>query len=158
VSTGRSTAAWWVRDKRRAVRLATCVLAASALVAGAVVVLIGLSRGAASPGWTGAAVKVPYCPADADGCRIFVVHEPEANPGASGPVIAHEDWSGPTTMRNVVLPAGTYSVSAEGCTGYKIANTVVSISSGFHIEVDLGPNWEMPGFLGRTCPGFGPHG
>ena len=72
-------------------------------------------------------------------------------------MIAQADWSAASTTLNVVLPPGTYAVSAEGCTGYEIASTTVSIRLGFHVEVDLGANWEMPGFLGRTCPGFG-HG
>jgi hypothetical protein len=134
--------------------LAVCSLAACAVVGG-VAVVTALSGGSASPGWTGAAVKVPYCPADADGCRIFVVRESDANRGAG--VIAEANWSAAPTTLNVVLPPGTYAVSADGCTGYEIANTMVSISSGLHAEVDLGANWEMPGFLGRTCPGFG-HG
>ena len=86
-----------------------------------------------------------------------MVHEPDANLGARGPVIAQAHWSAATTTLNVVLPPGTYAVSAEGCTGYKIASTIVSISPGFHVEVDLGANWEMPGFLGRdVLLGVGP--
>ena len=151
MSTGESQPGR-VRRSRRQVVLATCSLAVCVLIGGAVAVVNGLSRGLAGPGWSGAAVKVPYCPADAGGCRIFVVREPAANPGDG--VIAQANWSAATTL-NVVLPPGTYAVSAEGCTGYKIASTTVSISPGFHAEVDLGANWEMPGFLGRTCPASG---
>jgi hypothetical protein len=155
VSTGEKHMGWWFRGRRRKVVLAMGSLAAGALVGGAVALVTGLSPGFAAPGWTGAAVNVPYCPADADGCRIFVVREPNANPEAA--VIARAKWSADATSLKVVLPPGTYAISAEGCTGYKIASTTVSISPGFHDEVDLGANWEMPGFLGRTCPGFG-HG
>ena len=155
VSTGESHPGW-VRRRRRQVVLTTCFLAVCALIGVAFAVLNGLSRGLAGPGWSGAAVKVPYCPADADGCRVFVVRERDANPGAG--VIAQAHWSAAATTLNVVLPPGTYAVSAEGCTGYEMASITVSISSGFHAEVDLGANWEMPGFLGRTCPGFGHDG
>jgi len=152
VSTGARHPASWVHGRHRHLALATCALVACALAGGTAAVVTGLSRGSADPGWTGAAVKVPYCPADAEDCRIFVVREPDTNPGSG--VIAHADWSEATTL-NVVLPPGTYAVSAEGCTGYTIASTMLSVSPGFHAEVDLGANWEMPGFLGRTCPGFG---
>ena len=153
MSTGEMHPRWWSRRRRRQMVLATCSLSACALIGGAVAVVNGISRGHAGPVWSGAAVKVPYCPADADGCRIFVVREPDANPAAG--VIAQANWSAATTTLNVVLPPGTYAVSAEGCTGYEIAGTIVSISPGSHAEVELGSNWEMPGFLGRTCPGFG---
>ena len=136
--------------------LAAFGLVVFGLIAGGVVALLGAVASSRESGWTGAAVKVPSCPADAEGCRIVVIRENHANSGTSGPVIAQEDWSTATTTLNVVLPAGTYAVSAEGCTGYEVATTVVSIRSGFHTGVDLGANWEMPGFLRRTCPGFAP--
>ncbi len=87
---------------------------------------------------------------------MIVLHTPGANPAQTGAVIAQERWSAASATLNVVLPEGTYDVAAQGCTGYETAATLVSIRVGFHTVVDLGANWEMPGFLGRTCPGFGP--
>ena len=155
MSIGENRSAWWVSGKRRRAVLAICFFTACTLVGGAVARVTGLSRGAAGSGWTGAVVKVPNCPADADGCRIFVVPEIDLNSGEGAP-IAQAPWSAATTTLNVVLPPGNYAVSAEGCTGYEIASTTVSISPGFHVDVDLGATWEMPAFLGTTCPGFGP--
>jgi hypothetical protein len=144
-----------VKRGHRGLVLATCAIVACALLAGAAVALFGLPRGSGLPGWTGVAVTVPYCPADAGGCRVVVVRETAAGPGAGETVVVYQDWSSAHTAHSsLVLPAGTYAVSAEGCAGYKIGNVFVTVRSGFHAEVDLGSNWEMPGFLGRACPGF----
>jgi hypothetical protein len=128
----------------RAIALAVI---AGTLVAGALIALSMFRLQAGSPGWTGAAVSVPYCPSDAEGCRVVVTE-------ASGRDVAHEDWSGaPTTLR-IGLAAGTYAILAEGCTGYRIDSGQISVTSGFHTAVDLGLRWEMPAFPGRSCPGF----
>jgi hypothetical protein len=54
---------------------------------------------------------------------------------------------------SLVLPAGRYAIAAEGCGGDTIPATTVTVTSGFHTVVDLGTYWQMPGFLGRVCPG-----
>jgi ABC-type dipeptide/oligopeptide/nickel transport system permease subunit len=106
-------------------------IVACTLVAGAPIALSMFRPQAGSPGWTGAAVSVPYCPVDAEGCRVLVTD-------ASGRDVAHEDWSGaPTTLR-IGLSAGTYAILAEGCTGYRIDTGQISVTSGFHALVSLG--------------------
>jgi hypothetical protein len=122
------------------------------MVAGALAALALLWPRAGSPGWTGAAVAVPSCPADAGGCRMSVVKWSEA--GGSGPVVAQEDWSGSPATLKVVIPSGTYAVSAEGCTGYRIEDMRISVTPGFHAAIDLGLNWELIGAVARGCPGF----
>jgi hypothetical protein len=125
-----------------ALAVVACTLLASALIT------LGMFRPqAGSPGWTGAAVSVPYCPVDAEGCRVVVTD-------ASGRGVAHEDWTGAPTMLHIGLSAGTFAIVAEGCTGYRIDSSQISVTSGFHAAVDLGLQWEMPGFPGRSCPGF----
>lgn len=99
-------------------------------------------------GFTGAAVTVPACPTDAAGCRLYVVHESDG--GAAG----HDDWSGTGSTLNVVLPAGRYAISAEGCAGYRIESRAISVTAGFHTAVNLGGLWELVGSVGRSCPGF----
>jgi hypothetical protein len=103
-----------------------------------------------TPGWTGVAVTVPSCPIGAEGCRVFLTR------ASDGSAAGHDDWRGPATTLKIVLPAGRYAVSAEGCTGDRIANDQISVTSGFHTEIDLGSAWQMPGFPGRACPGFIP--
>jgi ABC-type dipeptide/oligopeptide/nickel transport system permease subunit len=130
------------RPRAIALAVVACILVAGALTARNV-----FRPQAGSPGWTGAAVTVPYCPVDAEGCRVAVTD-------ASGRDVAHEDWSGaPTTLR-IGLSAGTYGILAEGCTGYRIDSGQISVTSGFHALVGLGLQWQMPGFPGRACPGF----
>ncbi len=107
-----------------------------------------------SPGWTGAAIAVPSCPVDAQGCRISVSHWSDADESADASVIAQKYWSGAATTLDVLLPAGIYAVAAEGCEGYKIENAKISITSGYHVAIDLGASWELPGSIGRACPGF----
>jgi hypothetical protein len=129
-------------------------LATLALLAGVVAAVLVLLSPPGEPGWTGAVLRVPACPADTDGCRVFVVRESDAAAVADAPVIDDMDWSGSATTLNIRLPAGSYAISAEGCTGDQIASTPVSVTSGFHVDVDLSANWEIPKFLGRACPGF----
>jgi len=128
----------------RAIALA---VVACILVAGALTALSIFRPQAGSPGWTGAAVSVPYCPVDAEGCRVVVTD-------ALGHRVAHGDWSGGPTTLHIFLSAGTYAILAEGCTGYRIDSGQISVTSGSHTAVDLGLQWEMPGFPGRACPGF----
>jgi hypothetical protein len=142
----------WARSNHRGLALVACTLgacAAAAIVFGA---LRAFTSPSGTPGWTGAAVKVPYCPTDAYGCRLFVARG--ATGGVNAPGVAYKDWSGNGTTLNLVLPAGAYAVSAEGCAGYQIPNTQISVRSGFHATVDLGVTWEMPEFPTRGCPGF----
>ena len=134
--------------------LAFGVLAFCVLIAGAVAAITASKSGPDLSGWTGVAVTVPACPADAHGCRLLVDHASGAT-SASEAAAAHEDWSGAATALKIVLPAGSYAVSAEGCYGYKIESVAATVTSGFHAAFKLGSNWEMPQFLGRTCPGFG---
>jgi hypothetical protein len=124
--------------------LAVCILAA------AVVLVIAVWPRPGTSGWTGVAVTVPSCPTGAEGCRVFLTH------ASDGSADGHDDWRGPATTLKFVLPAGRYAVSAEGCTGDRIANDQISVTSGFHTEIDLGSAWQMPGFPGRACPGFIP--
>jgi hypothetical protein len=122
----------------------------AALVVGLVV------RPEAGPSrWTGLSVEVPSCPTDADGCRVVAVPAGETA-SFTDPSTAHEDWSGSASTVEMTLSVGTYSVSAEGCAGYAIAPTTVTVTEGAHVTVLLDPGgfWDMPGFLDRTCPGF----
>jgi hypothetical protein len=152
-----------IRPARTALRthhgfvLAVGALAFCALIAGAAAAITALRSGPDVSGWTGVAVTVPACPADAHGCRLLVDDASGATSAsaAAAAAAAHEDWSGAATTLKIVLPAGTYAVSAEGCYGYKIESVAATVTSGFHAAVKLGSNWEMPQFLGRTCPGFG---
>ena len=59
-----------MRREHHGFAIAGLAIAACALVGGVVVALTTLVPGPGEPGWTGAAVEVPYCPADADGCRL----------------------------------------------------------------------------------------
>ncbi len=129
-------------------------LALCAVIAGAVAAITALKSGPEVSGWTGVAVMVPSCPPDAQGCRLLmdrVSGSTNANEDAEAP----ENWSGAATTLKIVLPAGTYAVSAEGCSGYKIESVAATVTSGFHAAVDLGSIWEMPAYVGRACPGFG---
>jgi hypothetical protein len=45
---------------------------------------------------------------------------------------------GAGTKLKVMVPAGTYAISAEGCFGYKIENVSATVTSGFHAAVNLG--------------------
>ena len=132
-----------VRMRRRGA-LALCIV----LVA--VAAAIAEWPRAGTPGWTGVAVTVPSCPVSAEGCRVFLTR------ASDGSAAGHDDWRGPATTLKIVLPAGRYAISAEGCTGDRIANDQISVTSGFHTEIDLGSAWQMPGFPGRACPGFIP--
>ena len=143
-----------MRREHHGFAIAGLAIAACALVGGVVVALTTLVPGPGEPGWTGAAVEVPYCPADADGCRVFAIRTSTGSNTVCGPDVAHKDWSGAATALNIALPAGTYAISAEGCVGYKIENVLVSLTSGFHKAIALDTNWEMPVFPGRACPGF----
>lgn len=124
--------------------LAVCILAA------AVVLVIAVWPRPGTSGWTGVAVTVPSCPIGAEGCRVFLTR------ASDGSAAGRDDWRGPATTLKIVLPAGRYAISADGCTGDRIANDQISVTSGFHTEIDLGSAWQMPGFLGRACPGFIP--
>lgn len=125
----------------------------AALVLTVVVVLVRAGQGAV--GWTGIVIKVPYCPFDADGCRVVAVPAGDAEV-FTDPNAPHADWSGGATTLEIRLGAGNYSISAEGCTGYSIDPTAVSVAKGFHTTLDYDPGgfWNLPGILGRTCPGF----
>lgn len=103
-----------------------------------------------TPGFTGVAVTVPACPTDDEGCRVFVTRASDGSPAA------HQDWSGGNTVLNIALPAGRYSIAAQGCRGDSIEMPVVTVAPSFHTAVDLGVDWQLPKFLGRVCPGFIP--
>jgi hypothetical protein len=118
----------------------SCVLLAGALIV--------LSPRPGTPGFTGAAVTVPACPADAAGCRLLVVRV------SDGSAAGHDNWSGAASTLNLALPAGRYAVSAEGCTGDRIESRAISVTAGFHTAVNLGGLWEPVGAVGRACPGF----
>ena len=130
--------------KDRRIAAAVCLVLACAVVAS-----VALWPRPSNRGFTGIAITVPSCPTSADGCRVFA-------DDMDGTPFAHEDWSGSTTTLNIRLPAGRYLISAEGCRGEEIASSLVSVASGFHTEIALGNTWEMPSFLGRSCPGFIP--
>ncbi len=129
---------------RRRCSVAVALLAISVAAA---VALILIWPGPRVPGYTEATVTVPSCPAGAGGCRLVVTRGPD------GAAVAHEDWSGAGATLGIKLPAGRYAIAAEGCAGDSIPATAVTVTSGFHTVVDLGNYWQMPGFLGRTCPG-----
>jgi hypothetical protein len=133
--------------KVRRPRTIALVVVACLLVAGAMTALSIFRPQVRSDGWTGAAVSVPYCPVDAEGCRVVVSD-------ASRRDVAYENWSGASTTLHIGLSEGTYAIFAEGCTGYRIDSGQISVTSGFHTAVDLGLQWEMPSFPGRACPGF----
>lgn len=118
------------------------------LLVGAAAALIVLWPRPGTTGFTGVAVTVPACPGDVKGCRLFIARAPDASSAG------HDDWSGASTTLNMPLPPGRYTISAEGCTGDQIGNRAISVMSGFHTAIDLGASWELPGFLGRACPGF----
>lgn len=130
-----------IRTHRRAAVL-TCGLIT---VVGALVIVLVLGQGSAS--WTGLEVTVPSCPASAEGCRLYVTR-------SDGTAVVHADWSAAATTVDIQLPAGSYAISAEGCTGYRIDKGVVSVQAGTGTAVDLGSAWELPKFVDRTCPGF----
>lgn len=134
--------------RRTAVRrLELLVLLSCVLLVGAFIVLWPRPG---APGFTGVAATVPTCPAGAEGCRLLVVRV------SDGSTAGHDDWSGTGSTLNVVLPAGRYSISAEGCTGDRIESQAISVSAGLHTALDLGGLWELVGFVGRACPGFIP--
>ncbi len=104
--------------------------------------------------WTGVVFNLPPCPMGAEGCRAFVV--PAADLQTVSPVVAHADWSGSSTTSDVSVPAGSYAVILEGCTGYERFQSAVAVTAGTHPTVDFpGDGWELPAFA-RTCPGFHP--
>jgi hypothetical protein len=131
----------WIRTHRRAAALLCGVIT----VAGGLVIVAVLGQGSAS--WTGVEVSVPSCPTGAEGCRLFVAHP-------DGTAFVHADWSASATTVDVQLPAGTYLISAEGCTGYQIEQGAVSVRAGAGTAVDLGSAWQTVGFVNRACPGF----
>jgi hypothetical protein len=131
----------WIRTHRRAAVL----LCGLITVLGGLVIVSFLGQGSAS--WTGVEVSVPSCPAAAQGCRLFVTHP-------DGTAVVHADWSAAATTVDIQLPAGSYSISAEGCSGDQIHKGIVSVQSGAGTTVDLGSYWQPLGFVGRTCPGF----
>jgi hypothetical protein len=137
--------------RRKAVRrLGLVVVLLCVLLAGALIAFIVLWPRPGAPGFTGVAVTVPTCPAGAEGCRLLVVRI------SGGSTAGHDDWSGTGSTLNVVLPAGRYAVSEEGCTGDTIESQAISVSAGLHTAVDLGGLWELVGFVGRACPAFIP--
>jgi hypothetical protein len=127
---------------RRNVVLSACLLVV------AVIALVTLWPRMGTPGFTGVLVTVPACPPDADGCRAFVTSE------SDGSIAAHKDWTGGPRAVSIVLAPGRYAVSAEGCTGDELQNSVITVTSGYHAVIHLGSSWQMPAFVGRTCPGF----
>jgi hypothetical protein len=131
----------WIRTHRRE----AVILCGLITALGGLVIVLVLGQGTAS--WTGVEVTVPSCPADAQGCRLFVAH-------VDGTPVAHADWSGVSTTVPVQLAAGHYAISAEGCRGYEIENSVVSVQAGDATAINLGSAWQTPGFVNRTCPGF----
>jgi hypothetical protein len=138
--------------------LAVAVIGAALALTVVVTLLVRWGQGEA--GWTGIMVQVPYCPSDAEGCRVVAVPSAGAlsTDPFTDPQIAHADWSGAPTTLEIRVGAGKYSVSAEGCSGYSMGPTTVAVSTGSHTIVDLNPGgkgyWQMPENLGRTCPGF----
>jgi hypothetical protein len=131
----------WIRTHRRAAVL----LCGLITVAGGLVIVSVLGQGSAS--WTGVEVNVPSCPAGAEGCRLLVTHQ-------DGTAVVHADWSAAATIIDIQLPAGDYSIAAQGCTGYQIEKGVITVHSGAGTAVDLGTSWQPVGFVNRTCPGF----
>jgi len=124
--------------------LMLCILAAG------VVAVIVLQLHPDNRGFTGVSVTVPACPPDVKGCRVLAAR------AAGGAVVAHHDWSGAATTFDVALAAGRDAVSAQGCAGDSIEGSIVSVSSGTDTAIDLGTSWDLPSFIGRACPGFGP--
>jgi hypothetical protein len=124
------------------------VITAGLLLGVAVIALVTLWPRTGSPGFTGVAVTVPGCPPDVEGCRLFVTND------SDGSVAAHRDWSGGPLAVSMVLQPGGYTVWAEGCTADSLEGTVITVTSGNHAVIDLGNFWQLPAFVGRTCPGF----
>jgi len=131
----------WIRTHRRAAVL----LCGLITVAGGLVIVSVLGQGSAS--WTGVEVTVPACPSAAEGCRLLVTHQ-------DGTAVVHADWSAGAATIDIQLPAGDYSIAAEGCTGDQIEKGVVTVHAGAGTAVDLGSFWQPVGFEHRTCPGF----
>jgi hypothetical protein len=129
--------------------LATCAIVVIVFAGRAV-----LTPSNGEPGWMGAAIHVPECPADVDGCRVVIASSSGSGSALASPV--YKDWSGSAVTLDVPLPQGTYEISAEGCTGDQIGAKLVTVTSGFHDNLDLGADWQIPHFVGRSCPGFGP--
>jgi len=98
-------------------------------------------------GFTGVLVTVPACPPDVDGCRVFVTSE------SDGTVAAHKDWTGGDTTVSIVLSPRRYAVSAEGCTGDELENSVITVTPGDQAVIDLGSSWQMPAFVDAPVPG-----
>lgn len=130
------------KHRRRNVAVALSAISVTAAVA-----LILIWPGPRAPGYTGAMVTVPSCPAGAGRCGLVVTRAPD------GTAVAHENWSGAGATVDIKVPAGRYAIAAEGCAGDSIPATTVDVTSGFHTIVDLGTYWQMPGYLGRSCPG-----
>ncbi|MFZ0128588.1 MAG: hypothetical protein WAL77_04105 [Candidatus Dormiibacterota bacterium] len=124
------------------------VITAGLLLGVAVMAIVALWPRAGTPGFTGLIVTVPACPPDVDGCRVFVTNE------GDGSLAAHKDWTGRPVAVSIALSPGRYSISAEGCTGDRIGDSVVTVASGYHAALELGSSWQMPAFVGRICPGF----
>jgi hypothetical protein len=122
------------------------------VVAAAAVLIVPRVTG--DSGWTGVVIDVPICSAQLEGCRAYVI--PAAEMGMAAPAaVAHADWSGSATALDLSMPAGSYAVALEGCTGDKTPYLAFTVTSGTHPSVDDGQGyWETPMFLGRTCPGF----
>jgi hypothetical protein len=74
---------------------------------------------------------------------------------SDSPADSDKDWSGGATTLDMMLPAGSYVISAQGCTGDQIASTQIAVTLGFHVDVDMDSSWEMPKFLDHACPRFG---
>ncbi|MFI5287222.1 MAG: hypothetical protein ACHQ4F_12990 [Candidatus Dormibacteria bacterium] len=124
------------------------VISGCLLLGVAVIALVALWPRTGAPGFTGVAITVPACPPDVDGCRVLVTDE------SDGDLAAHKDWMGGPIAVSIVLSPGRYAVSAEGCTWDRLGDSVVTVTSGYHAVIDLGGSWQMPAFVGRTCPGF----
>lgn len=137
--------------------LGALAVGAAMLVTLVVVLVVRASQGDA--GWTGILVRVPYCPADAGGCRVVASaagFDVTDSAVFTQPGIPYADWSGGATTVEIRVGAGSYSVGAEGCRGYSIAPAQVTVRQDFHTVLDYAPGgyWNLPGFVGRTCPGF----
>jgi len=123
------------------------------LVVAAAAVLIGVQL-AGGPRWTGVVINVQGCPADTHGCRAYVIPASDQQT-VDPPVTAYADWSGAATTLDVRLPAGSYAVKLEGCSGDETDYTTVVVTAGMHPTVNLNSGfWFIPAFLSRTCPGF----
>ena len=125
------------------------------MVVVAVAALLIVRQVTSDSGWTGVVIDVSGCPSDAHGCRAFVIPASDQQM-TPPPTVAYVDWSGSAaTNLDVRIPAGSYAVALEGCSGYETPYTAFMVTSGTHVSVDIGDGyWETPMFLGRTCPGF----